>query len=484
MIYGLGTILGRVVSFIMLPVYTRFLSPADYGILQILDLTLDIAAIVVSAGATAGLSRFYFKAGTPEQRNQVLFTGYAIQLALNLVGGVILLGASPVIWRLALSEAGTLVMVQLAAMNFLTGTLIPVPMHMLRLDQRPVAAVSVSVTKLVVQLGLNILFVVGLEWGPMGILVSTFVTNLVVGSGMAWMLIRRTRMAFDWAVFKDFRRFAIPMQISAAGAFIIQFGDRFFLEANHGLAVVGVYGVAYQFGFLLSGMIGHPFMSAWNPRSYQLVTLPPEERNRAYNRALLVGNLVLITGAVLIATFIRPVIRVMTTPEFHAAAGLVPVILAAAVLHNWVSVVSFGITVSERTRYAAISTWITVFLILALYAVLIPPYGAMGAAVATLVAMAVRVVITHGFSQRLWRVEYDWQRHFLLYAVAASAVGGVFAFSPPGLIGLSALGIAGALVYAGLTWFVVLRPEERATYARIIRAPRRLWTYLEPERKA
>ena len=57
-LYSLGVILGRAVSFLMLPVYTRFLSPADYGVMQLLDLTVDVAAIFFTAGATSGVQRF------------------------------------------------------------------------------------------------------------------------------------------------------------------------------------------------------------------------------------------------------------------------------------------------------------------------------------------------------------------------------------------------------------------------------------------
>ena len=90
MLYGLGTILTRVVSFIMLPVYTRYLTPADYGLLQILDLALDIATILISAGATAGIMRFYFKAQSEKERSNVLFTGWGTQVGLNVIGSAAL----------------------------------------------------------------------------------------------------------------------------------------------------------------------------------------------------------------------------------------------------------------------------------------------------------------------------------------------------------------------------------------------------------
>ena len=63
-IYSFGVILGRAVSFLMLPVYTRYLTPSDYGLVQLLELLVEVVAIFFTAGATAGLQRFYFKASS------------------------------------------------------------------------------------------------------------------------------------------------------------------------------------------------------------------------------------------------------------------------------------------------------------------------------------------------------------------------------------------------------------------------------------
>ena len=79
-IYGLGVILGRAVSFLMLPVYTRYLSPADYGIIQLLDLTVDVAAIFFTADASSGVQRFYFKTSDPSTRVRLLSTTFFLVL--------------------------------------------------------------------------------------------------------------------------------------------------------------------------------------------------------------------------------------------------------------------------------------------------------------------------------------------------------------------------------------------------------------------
>jgi O-antigen/teichoic acid export membrane protein len=478
MLYGIGTVLTRMVSFVMLPVYTRYLTPADYGLLQILELALDVASLLISAGATAGIMRFYFKAEAEQQRRNVLFTGWVTQVGLNLIGTVLLLLVAPLIWHYALSDAGTVGLVRIAACNFTLGTIIFVPTLMLQADQRPLAYISTSVAKLVLQLSLNILFLVGFHWGPRGILLSTLFSSLAVGLVMSAILLRRTGISWSWSTFRDLRRFAVPMQFSRAGAFILAYGDRFFLEKLHGLGSVGIYGLAYQFGFLISGTVAGPFMQAWTPQRWQLVNEPPAVRDARMNRGFLFGNLIVVTAAVGIALFIRPVIRIMTTPEFHSAATMVPVILLAYVFQVWNTIVDFGISVSERTKYTSFSTWISVVVVLILYSTLIPRYAGMGAAVATLIAVVVRFFCTLYWAQRLWRIEYRWTLHVRMLVAGIVISSASYLLTPAGMLPLVGIGLAGFALYAGFVWIAILDPTDRALALKLVRNPRALPTLI------
>ena len=373
-IYGLGAVLGRAVSFLMLPVYTRFLSPADYGVLQLLDLTVDVAAIFFTAGATSGVQRFYFKTTDPAARARLLSTTFFLVLTLSTLGALTLGALSPWIWTYGLKEAGQPWFIVVAAANFAAGTLMTMPLSFAQTTQRARLFLGFSLAKLVLQLSLNILFVVVLKAGVAGLLFSTLITYLLLGGSLAIWLLRQTGLHFDLGVVRDLRRFGVPYQLTWAGSFLLTFGDRFFLQAGRGVAAVGLYGMAYQFGFLLSQLGAMPFLSAWNPHRHQLVPLPVEQRDRRYDQGFFYLNLLLITVAMGIAVFIRPVIKVMTTAEFHPAAYLVPIILLAYVAEAWAEVFRFAFDVTEHTRYSTYATWITVAVVMVLYMVLIPPY--------------------------------------------------------------------------------------------------------------
>jgi len=473
-VYLAGNVLARAVSFIMLPVYTRYLTPKDYGILQILDLAVDIAAILISAGATSGAMRFYFKATTEERRKEILSTAFIVQALMTGLGALVLFIAAPLIWKHGLSGEGSTTMVRIAAANFCLGSIMGAPMTLLMVRQQSGQYVAVNLVKLVCQLSLNILFVVVLRWGPQGVLLSSLFTYSLLGIGTSAYLLRHTGFRFRLDIWRDFRRYGVPYQFTKAGTFILAFGDRFFLEHYHNLAVVGIYGIAYQFGFLLTGNVSTPFLRAWGPQRHMLVNLPKAERDAKYNRGFRYGSLMLVTAAVGISLFIQPVLRVMVTEEFRSAAPMVPVVLAAYLMQSWTYIVEFGIGISEKTRYSTYATWISVVVCVVLYWLLIPPLAGMGAAVATLVALTVRMLLHYHYSQRLWHVAYDWRPQIRLLFWGTAVVLPAFLMVPDRFLVQVAAGLALLAFYLLMAWHTALTEDDRAVFRSLLRSPRKL----------
>ena len=472
-IYGAGMVLNRAASVIMLPVYTRLLTPSDYGLLQMLDITIEVLGLLVSAGCTLGIVRFYYKATTHEDRKIVVSTQYALHLGLNIIGTVVLAAAAVPIWKYGLSGAGKPSYVLIAAANFTLGALPIIPLSLMQIEQRAAMHSLTTLSKLVLQLTMNILFLVVFHTGPVGILISTGIANLIVGGAAGAWLIRRNGFKIRRDVLRDLRRFGLPYQIAAFGSFILTFGDRLFLEPMKGLAVVGIYSFAYQFGFLLDQIGTAPYTRAWGPTRWQIVNDAKEVRDAAYNTGAMHLSIILVTTAVGITLFVHPVLKLFASPAYQAAADLVPVILIAYVMQGWAVVAAFGIDVSEKTKYSSYSVWISTLVIIPLYAILIPPFAGYGAAIATAVSFAVRTVCLYVFAQRLFPIDYKIAPHFRLFGLASVVAVASHFIRPNGLV----LEIAGLvvllLVYAALAWSLVLDRELRESLVQWLASLRR-----------
>jgi O-antigen/teichoic acid export membrane protein len=264
-----------------------------------------------------------------------------------------------------------------------------------------------------------------------------------------------------------------------AATFLATFGDRYFLQRAADSTVVGLYTLAYQFGFLLV-VVGYlPFHLAWDPARFALAHLPREKRDPVYARAFIRSSVLLLTMAVLLALFVGDFLRIMAAPAFHPAAQFVPVLLVAYVLKSWTDFHNLGILVSERTEFQTLADWVGAFTALAGFAWLIPRYHAAGAAGVAVAAFAVRYALVYLVSQRLWPVRYEWRRVRRLVAIASAAALAGIAVSVRSVwlsIGVNAL-LFGC--YALAVWFLgVLAPADRATLRAAARQVSQLPTML------
>jgi O-antigen/teichoic acid export membrane protein len=183
-------------------------------------------------------------------------------------------------------------------------------------------------------------------------------------------------------------------------------------------------------------------------------------------------NIIVTSVAVGIALFVDPLLSVMSDPAFHPAATLVPIIVLAYVFQAWTDVVRFGIDASEKTRYVTYATWGAAIPMVAGYAVLIPAFGSLGAAIATLIGFAVRFGLMLAFAQRVWPVDYRWQSILLLLGWGCALAGTYHLVAPQSLLRQLALAafLGAVYVIGGLT-FAVTPAERGRIWAAVARLP-------------
>lgn len=467
LVYALGTLLSRVISIIMLPVYTRFLSPEDYGVMTLVEMTLDVLALLAGTQLVLGIFRFYHKADTEEDRRAVVSTAFLTLTASYLVVGTLAFVSAGWLSQLVFGSDEHALLIRVAAANLVSQSLLLVPISFARVRDLSKLVVGSSLAKLVLALGLNILFVVGMRWGIMGIFLSSLITNTLVGGAMVWWLVRRVGVTFSTTHVRSLVRYGIPMVGMQVATFAATFGDRFFLQATGDTAAVGLYNMAYQFGFMLAVLGFSPFDQVWGPKRFEIARR--DDRDEVLSEGFLFMNLWLIWLAAACSLFILDFFRILTTPEFYPASRFVHPILLAFVFQCWASVQDIGILVREKTEYLTLANWIAAAVALSGFALLIPRYGAMGAASATIISFFTRWVLTYRFSQRLWRVHYDWAPVLRLALYAGVAVAAGLALPPLGLVpsilarSLLLAVLTGAIGYGG-----VLTADQRARVWRLL----------------
>lgn len=471
LIYAVGMVLTKAVAFLMLPVYTRLLTPSDYGVLQLLMMFLEVLSIFAGSRIAYGIFHFYHKAGDDAAKRQVLSTAVILLTATFGVAAFATIALAPNIAMLVFGELDPYVTyIRLAGLGMAFESLITVPNALFQLRQQSIKFVSFSLVRLSLQLALNLVLLIQFDMGVAGVLLSGVITNFVVGGFLALRVLTHVGTRFNAPDARAFLRFGLPLVAMQVATFIFTFGDRYFLNKAGDTAAVGLYGLAYQFGFLV-GMIGYmPLEMVWDPQRFAVAKRA--DRDVIYSKVFKYMNVTLITAAVGLSLFVGDVLRLIAAPEFHGAAVFVPVIVGAYIFQAWGTFFNVGIMITERTHFYTIANWAAATVAVAGYLLLIPRYVAWGAAFTVVASLGTRFWLTHIFSQRLWYIRYEWTPvvRLLLLAVVVSAAG---MFLPHfGAATSVAVHAAMFSVYAFLVWHLILAKADRVAVQTIVRRAR------------
>jgi len=465
----------------MLPVYTRYLTPGDYGTLQLIGVTFEVISIVAGSRLGAGLFRFYHKTEDPQRRRETVATALVLMVATYaVVTGLTFLFAAPLA-RLVFGPQNDPDLIRIAAAILGFESLLMVPMAYLQVRERSGMFVAINTGKLVIQLSLNILFVVVMQMGVKGPLYSTLISYVIVGGVVTFMLLREVGLSVSREAARDLLRFGAPFVATQVGSFICTYGDRFFLARAASMDTVGIYGLAYQFGFLLHYVGLAPFQGGWDPIRFEIAKR--EDRNELYARGFVYFNLVYITTAVGMSLYVHDFIRVMSAPSFRSAADIVPIILLAYIVHGWTEQTQLGLMVTEKTERITWANWAGAIVALVAYALLIPPFGGLGAAVATLIAFGARLWMVYVMSQQLWPVHYRWVPVIKQLALGVVVVV-IAVLLPPYDLAVSLMARTILLaVYGAGVWFAILTDDDRQFVLRMLRGYKN-WFPIVPRQNA
>lgn len=468
LIYGLGMLVSRAVSIVMLPIYLNYLTPADYGVLFLVEMTLDFIAIVGGGQLALGIFRFYHKTDDLADKYEMVSTSFALVGLMYAVVGTLTFLSAGIIADLLFGGPEHIIVVRIASVNLAAGAMVIVPLSLARVEDLSRLYVTVNVGKLLLAVAMNIFFIVILGMGVLGIFLSSLLTNILVGTILSIWLVRRVgrRVSRTWT--RQLLRYGIPLMGMQVATFVTTFSDRYFLQAASDEDLVGLYGLAYQFGFLLIYVGVTPINMVWGPKRFEVAR--GGHRDVLLSRGFLMQNIVLFTTAVGICLFVADVLRVIAKPEFHSAAAVVPVILIAYVFQTWADLQDIGILVVERTKFLTLANVIGATVAVVGYATLIPRYLEWGAATATVMAFATRYAFTYAFAQRFWPVRYRWRPILILAAWSVGVV--LFSLNLPAMQVVLSLTTRVLLVLvfgAGLWLLPILATDEREMVRRGIR---------------
>ena len=434
-IYGLGGLVSRVLAVLLLPLYTRYLSRADYGEIETLIALVTVLTIILRLGISSAFFRFYFDADDHDGRRLVLRTSFWFTMTMATLGLVLIVALAAPISELLFGDPGSANLVRASAVALWAQMNYEQMTSLFRVEERPVGFVIASLTNIALTIGGTLLLVVVLEKGPLGVIVGNFTGTLIVYLVLLGYRREQLGLQFDRGLLRRMNHFGMPLVPSALLLWTTNFSDRFFLVKLTDTSEVGVYSVGVRVASAMVLLLT-AFRMAWPAFAYSIKSDDEARRTYAW---VLTYLIVLSTWVATALTLLSPwLVEWLTVPKFASASRVVGPLAFAAVSFAGFIVISIGIGRARRTQFNWVITGIAAAVNVTLNLTLIPPYGMMGAAIATVAAYTVMFVGMAWWAQRIFPCPYQWRR------VVTAAAAGI------------ALACLGKLVGAGLPLCVVL----------------------------
>jgi len=407
-IYLAGNILQRCVSFVMLPIYTRFLTPSDYGTLELLSMVLDFVGIILGLRIGQAIFRYYADYENKRDKNEVVSTALWLVALLNVLGVLLIALAVNPVATIVFGDTGQVRNLLLFSLTLLMQGFIEIPLAYIRAQQRPGLFVSFSIAKLTLQLGFNILFVVYMGLHVEGVIYSAIISSFLMGSMLGFYTLKDCGIGFSIQKARQLISFSLPLMATGLIAFYITFGDRYFLRLyGGGLEEVGVYALGYKFGFLLMFLVVGPFAGIWDSEKYNIAK--KENAKEEFQNIFISYSTVVILACMVISLYVKDLLHIMSAPGFWGAAKIVPVVLGGYLANALNQYVNLGILLRKKTIETTYGTLIAAAVISIGYLFLIPRYGAMGAAWSTLFAFVSRSCWVYWRARSLFNMELRWK---------------------------------------------------------------------------
>jgi O-antigen/teichoic acid export membrane protein len=421
-IYGTGRIAFQVLLLLSAPILTRVFTTAEYGVLEIMTTLTAALGVIVILGLDSAtqISYFDYPAEAIEKRRVVLSTTF-----WTLLGwAAIVLGVAAASSRFladALFGGKYALVITLAIGALLLEMMFTFGQLILRVQGRPGTYSVLSVLWGVATLGFMLVLVAGLDEGLRGYYLGFLLADAVVLVVTLFVVRDSLRPVWDRRELRIMLAFGLPLIPLAASTWIMQLVDRFFLLHYASVAEVGVYGIGARLSNLLLLAVVTLGL-AWSPFVFDLAAREPEEEHRVRARSLTYTAILLAFGALVVSVFARELFVTVIDAKFEEAYKVVGLLAGSVVAIGLNAVTSTGISLKRRTGYFARYAVYVAVLNIALNFLLIPPYGMVGAALATMLTYGALAVLYYHRAQLLDPAPFDLAKLLTALTVAAALI--------------------------------------------------------------
>ena len=406
-IYGGGDVAGKLLKFLLIPVYTTYLLPSEYGILSLCLLYAGFAAVFCFWGVNSAFFRYF----VPQEKEGDSSDSFGNVFLLVTIFSLLVFSLSYLFSRslstFLLGGASQAYLIRITAASILVNSPLATLLLLYRAEGKPISYVKVTVAKLFLALLCNLYLVVDLRMGVRGVLYSDIISSTLT---LLFLLIKLSPylgLHLSLSLSKKLLKYGVPLVPAVLSGVVIMLSDRYFIELYQGAKAVGIYSLGYRVGIAVNLAVT-AFNFAWSPAIFRIVR--EKGAKRIFSDVL--SHYVALVGLILLGLclFQREIFSLFVNASYHQGLEVVLLIAISYFIYGLYLNFEVGLYLRDKTPYVTLISLLAAGLNIGLNLLLIPQMGIKGAAWATLLSYLLMAGLGLLLSQGQYRVRYDLRR--------------------------------------------------------------------------
>lgn len=415
-VYGISTMLGRFLNFILVPFYTNIFAPADYGVVIILYSYIAIMNIVFIYGLDAAFLKYAAFKDIGDEKDNFSTPYISVFITSVMFSSLFVLFSSYIVSGIGIPYGSENLIILSSAIIFIDSIAV-LPFLKIRLERKAKKFAAIKILNIVVNILLNVILIVVLKWGITAIFISNLIASILSLILVSPTISRYFKFSFHKILFKRLMKFGLPYLPAGLAVMLVQVIDVPILEKLTDLDTVGIYKANYKLGIFMMLLV-NMFNYAWQP--FFLQNAKEENAKQMFSKVFTYFSIVAFSLLVVLSLFINDIVQLnifgfhIIGSEYWGGLDIVPVILLGYLFNGFYVVFSAGIYIEEKSIFAPVVAGAGAVTNIVSNFLLIPPFGIMGAAFATLLSYFVMAGGYYLVTQKYYRIEYDFKRIFKL----------------------------------------------------------------------
>lgn len=408
-IYAIGNILNRIGAFLLLPLYTTYLSVSEYGILELFYVVSAAVSGILAVGIAHATLRFYFEYENQKDRNAVVSTNIIVSALITAIGaGIIVLLFDETIVELVF---GSLEENYLWGLYIVLTTMVlelssQICLSYLRARELSLFYVILSLVKLIIQVSVNSYLIIVEDAGITGIL---FGNMLTVATGWLILVVYTLSccgISFHTDKVKHVLLYSYPFLLGTLIEIVAINADRFMLNRFLGLEAVGIYALALKLTLLLDVLVAEPFSKSYGSYRFSIM----KNKDAGEVQGSISKYMAIIVALVLVAIVYasHEIITVMSNPEYYSAVIILPILIFTGGIKVFNYIFQTGILYKKATKHIFTISILACLSIVILNYIFINAFGIIGACIAKVVTSFIVLFVTNHISQKYFQVAYPY----------------------------------------------------------------------------